>query len=103
MRILAVAILHVGRTPSARVVTASRSLDLDHVGAQVGEDLAAPRPRQYATHVEHPNMGESTGGKRESEVLFGHWPHRVLLGGNQDDSENGKRCGRNVSAPISQH
>src|SRR5581483_873831 len=39
---LAIDALDEGRTPAARVVAGALALDLDHVGAEVGEDLAGP-------------------------------------------------------------
>ena len=36
----------------ARVVAAARPLDLDHFGAEVGEQLRAPRAREHAAQVE---------------------------------------------------
>src|SRR3546814_19529266 len=35
------------RPPFARVVARARPLDLDHLGAEVGEQLPAPRPRKH--------------------------------------------------------
>src|SRR5207237_8895304 len=40
------------RPPVARVVAYSRPFDLDHVGAEVGQQLRAPRPCQHAAEVE---------------------------------------------------
>ena len=42
----------------ARVVALARALDLDHVGAEVGEQLARPRPGEDAGKVENANAGE---------------------------------------------
>ena len=49
---------HVGRAPRARLVTVARSLDLDHVGAEVGEQHRAVRPREDAREVEHADAVE---------------------------------------------
>ena len=36
----------------AGVVAAARALDLDHFGAQIGEQLRAPRAGQHAAQIE---------------------------------------------------
>ena len=41
------------RPPGAGVITGPRALHLDHVGAEVGEDLACPRSCQDAGKLEH--------------------------------------------------
>jgi len=51
--IVAVGVLQEGRAPVAGVITAFGPLDLDHVSAQVGQDLGAPRPGQHARKVEY--------------------------------------------------
>src|SRR5262249_4901766 len=45
-------VLEKGRAPVARVVAPSRTLDLDHFGAEVGEELRGPGTGQYAGQVE---------------------------------------------------
>ena len=42
-----------GRAPAPRVVTGAFALDLDHVGAEVGENLPGPRSRQDAGEFQH--------------------------------------------------
>jgi len=42
---MAVLVTQVGRSPGARVVADAGPFDLDHVGAEVGQILRAPRPR----------------------------------------------------------
>ena len=42
----------------ARVVARARPLDLDHLGAEIGEQLRAPRPGEHAAEVEHPDPRE---------------------------------------------
>ncbi len=54
--VLAVPILEVGRAPAARVVAGALALHLDHVGAEIGEDLAGPGACHDAAQVEHANM-----------------------------------------------
>ena len=45
--VLALRVLQEGRPPMARVVARAGGLDLDHVGAQVGQDLGAPGAGQH--------------------------------------------------------
>ena len=40
------------------MTVAGRALDLDHVGAEVGEDLGAPGPGEHPRQVEHADAGE---------------------------------------------
>ena len=42
-----------GRPPAARVVAHARPFDLDHIGAEIGQQLACPGARQDAAQVEH--------------------------------------------------
>jgi hypothetical protein len=46
-------IFQIRRSPAARVVAAAGTFDLDHIGAQVGEQLRAPRAGQHACQIEH--------------------------------------------------
>jgi hypothetical protein len=41
------------RTPAARVVTASFSLNFDDVSTEIGENLPGPGPCQNAGKLEH--------------------------------------------------
>ena len=45
--------LQKGRAPAARIVAALGPLDLDHVGAEVREDLGAVGPRQILRDLDH--------------------------------------------------
>ena len=45
-------VLQEGRPPGAGVVAPARPFHLDHRGAQIGEDLAAPRPGEDAREIE---------------------------------------------------
>ena len=51
-----------GRAPVARVVAGAGALDLDHVGAQIGQGLRAPRPGQHAGEVEYADAFERVHG-----------------------------------------
>ena len=42
-----------GRTPAARIVAGAFALDLDDVGAEVGEHLPGPGARQDAGELDH--------------------------------------------------
>ena len=57
----AVRALDERRTPAARVVARAGALDLHHVGAEVGEDLARPRPGQDARKLENADTGKRSG------------------------------------------
>ena len=45
---VAVGAFHKGRTPAARIVAGAFALDLDDVGAQIGQHLPRPGPGQDA-------------------------------------------------------
>ncbi|MOA64898.1 hypothetical protein D3C78_1911070 [compost metagenome] len=45
--VLAIGVLEERRAPGARVIAIARTLDLDHFGAKVGENLSGPWPGQY--------------------------------------------------------
>ncbi|MNN09333.1 hypothetical protein D3C81_1222110 [compost metagenome] len=56
-----VGVLEERRAPVAGVVADVRALDLDHFGAEVGEDLPGPGAGEYAGEVEDANVRESAG------------------------------------------
>ena len=58
------------RREAARVVAGARPLDLDHVGAQVGQHLRAGRPCQHTGQVE--NAQALQGTRRLGPGRFGH-------------------------------
>ncbi|MNC30151.1 hypothetical protein D3C75_784270 [compost metagenome] len=45
--ILAISVFKERRSPGARVIAVTRTLDLDHFSAKVGQDLPGPRPGQH--------------------------------------------------------
>ena len=49
-----------GRAPAARVVARARPLDLDHVGAEIGECLGRPRSCQDAAQIQDADVRERT-------------------------------------------
>jgi hypothetical protein len=49
-------VLQPRRTKGPRIVTRARALDLDHLGAEIGQVLPAPRPREHARQVKRPDM-----------------------------------------------
>jgi hypothetical protein len=58
--VAAVGALNERRSPSPRVVAGALALDLDHVGAEVGQHLSGPRPGEDAGELEHAKTGERT-------------------------------------------
>jgi len=58
LRIVALRIPGIWRTPGAGVVAGAGALDLDHVGAEVGQVLRAPGAGQHARQVEHADVAE---------------------------------------------
>ena len=57
-------VLEERRAPSAGVVAGTGALYLDHVGAEVGQDLARPGSRHDAAEVEHADMRQGSGHVR---------------------------------------
>src|SRR5690606_34249506 len=62
VRVAAFAVAQPRRAPPARVVAGAGALDLDDVGAQIGQVLRAPGAGEHAREVENANAGERTGG-----------------------------------------
>ncbi len=56
--LVAVGALDERRAPAARVVARAGALDLDHVGAEIGEDLPRPGAGQNARELENTNARE---------------------------------------------
>jgi hypothetical protein len=48
------------RPPAAGVVARAGALDLDHVGAEIGENLPGPWTRQDAGKLKHADTGQRT-------------------------------------------
>ena len=59
---LAVDALDEGRPPMAGVVPRPAALHLDHVGAEIGEQLAAPGTREDSGEFEDADAGERLQG-----------------------------------------
>ncbi len=59
--VVAFGILEERRAPGAGVVAAAGALDLDHLGAEVGEDLPGPGAGQDTGQVEYADMGKGAG------------------------------------------
>jgi hypothetical protein len=51
--VVAVSAFDERRTPATSVVSRAFTFDLDHVGAEVGEQLSGPRPSQDAGKFEY--------------------------------------------------
>ena len=56
---VAVGALDERRPPAAGVVAGALALDLDHVGAEIGQNLPGPRPGQNAGKFEHAHSGQA--------------------------------------------
>ena len=54
--IAAILVLHEGRSIAARVVADARLLDLDDLGAEIGEILRGPRSCQDSAQIEYANV-----------------------------------------------
>src|SRR4029453_13761913 len=68
--------LEVGRAPFARVVAGAGTLHLDHVSAEVAQQLGAGGTGEDAREVEHAQAGERAGPARG-----GRWGHEGPVGG----------------------
>jgi hypothetical protein len=55
---IGVVALEIGRTPAAGVVADAGAFDLDHLGAQVGQDLGRPGAGEDAAEIEDANVCE---------------------------------------------
>src|SRR5262245_42739310 len=60
------------RAPAAGVVAGALALDLDHVGAKIGQKLPRPRSRQNAGEFEDAQTGKRTRHRQFSLTLM--WP-----------------------------
>jgi hypothetical protein len=79
----AVGVLDEGRTPAARVVAFAGFLDLDHLGAEIGEQLRRPGPGENAGEIENADVGKRAGhGGLRSEAAASSAcpPIRQMLG-----------------------
>ena len=70
------------------------ALDLDHVGAEVGERLRAPRAGEHARQVEHAHAGERlrrrrAGGRGGAVAGIGH---RRIVGASSCAGARDNRC-----------
>src|SRR5208282_2523232 len=52
------------RAPAAGIVAGAGALDLDHVGAEIGQDLPGPRPGQDTGKLQYSQTGQWTGHGR---------------------------------------
>ncbi len=73
---------HEGRTPGAGIVAGAGALDLDDVGAKIGENLAGPWPGQNPGKLQHAQPANGPGMRRpscnaarhESAARASNWP-----------------------------
>ena len=54
-------VLEKRRPPRARVVAHAGALDLDDVGAEIGQNLTGPRPCHDPAQIEHADVRQRTG------------------------------------------
>src|SRR6185295_10352776 len=59
-RVVSLCVLYIRGPPATRVIARARPLDLDHFGAEVGEDLRRERPRQHARQIQNSNSFQRT-------------------------------------------
>ena len=69
---------HVGRGEAAGVVAGAGALDLDHVGAEIGQHLRAGRPGQHARQVEHAQPAQWSRGKWSGGLRANGFAHAFL-------------------------
>ena len=73
-RLRACRVAQEGRPPGTGVVAAARALDLDHVGAEIGQQLRGPRPGQDAAQIEHLEAGQGAAPRPRHGDPLGHDP-----------------------------
>jgi hypothetical protein len=72
-RRLAIAVGQPRRPPAARVVAAAGPLDLDYLGAEVGQQLTGPGAGENARQVEHAQMRQRAAAFRFETGCRTHW------------------------------
>src|SRR5262249_462386 len=82
------------RPPGARVVAGAVAFDLDHVGAEVGEQLPAPRSGKDAGEFHDPQTGErswhfSPPGRCRNVMVTGLSPSKACLSTAGCNFDNG--------------
>jgi hypothetical protein len=65
-----------GRPPATRIITAFGAFQLNHLGAQHGQDLARERPRQILRNFNYPD----TGQRRHAKTLSKRGKSKALPG-----------------------
>jgi len=82
-RVAALAVLEEGRAPAPGIVAPTRPLDLDHLGAEVGEVLGGPGTGQHAGEIEDADPVEDSGHggceKREDYSVRPGFPSAIPL------------------------
>ena len=66
---LLIAILMPRRPPMPRIVPRPGLLDLDHLGAKIGQRLSRPRPGEHPRKVEHADPGERLHARFRHGIL----------------------------------
>ena len=93
---------HIGRREAARVVAGAGPLDLDHIGAEIGQHLSACRAGQDAGQVEYAqtlqwSLGNWSRGKWSSALRANGFAHRSLQLAGQ---LAGPRCRVHIGRPL---
>ena len=88
----AVCVLQEGRAPAAHIVAGAGTLDLDDVGAEVGQDLGRRRPGQDAGQVENAESFQRTG-HAGFQSGCGAWWRRGRQGAYRQAPEPAQRRG----------
>ncbi len=73
---------HERRSPVAGVVTVPGTFDLDHVGAQVAQDLRRERSREHPREVQDPESGQREAVHRAETTRLIGWAHQGVLSHN---------------------
>src|SRR6516165_7699078 len=74
----AVGALDEGRAPGAGIIAGPAALDLNHVGAEIGQNLAGPRPGQNPGKLEDTQSGQWTRHEMNSRQRRGRTAARRL-------------------------
>ncbi len=82
-RVAASVVLQEGRAPVARVVTGLGALDLDHVGAQIGQHLGAPGTGKHARKIQYLDTVQgAAGGGSTHEIAIENVAARACCAAN---------------------
>lgn len=60
IRRFAIGIVQKRRAPVSCIVARAGAFDLDHVGAQIGQNLGTPRPREDSRQIQYSDTAQSS-------------------------------------------